>query len=324
MRNHAPSMRAAVIEAPARARINTVKVPEPGEGAVRVRLEGCGVCGSNLAPWEGRPWFNYPLAPGELGHEGWGLVDGLGPNTSRFKIGDRVPMLSYRAYAEYDTAPEESMVRLPPTLDKMPFPGEPPGCAMNVYRRCDIQPGQTVAIIGIGFMGALLTSLISRAGGQVIAISRRPFALELARACGVVETIPMRDHHTIVDCVKGLTNGLGCERVVEAVGQQCPLDLAGELARERGRLVIAGYHQDGPRQGNTQLWNWRGLDVINAHERDPKVYREGMEAATEAVTRGELDPTPLYTHTFELGQISTALNSTRERRDKFLKGLITL
>jgi len=54
--------------------------------------------------------------------------------------------------------------------------------------------------------------------------------------------------------------------VIEAAGQQWPLDLATELTRERGRLIIAGYHQDGPRQINMQLWNWRGLDVINAHE----------------------------------------------------------
>ena len=50
---------------------------------------------------------------------------------------------------------------------------------------------------------------------------------------------------------------------------------------ERGRLVIAGYHQDGPRQVNMQLWNWRGIDVINAHERDPRRYVDGMRAAVD-------------------------------------------
>ncbi|MDB6123170.1 MAG: threonine dehydrogenase [Pedosphaera sp.] len=317
-------MRVAVIDAPGHIRIDRTKKPEPGENAVRVRLEGCGVCGSNLPPWEGRPWFKYPLAPGEPGHEGWGRIDAVGQNVTKFKVGDRVAMLSYRAYAEYDVADEKSMVRIPASMDDKPFPGEPLGCAMNVYRRCDIHPGQTVAIIGIGFMGALLTSLITRAGANVIAISRRPFALELARACGASETISMQDHESIVHHVKNLTNGLGCDRVIEAVGQQWPLDLAGELTRERGRLIIAGYHQDGPRQVNLQLWNWRGLDVINAHERDPKIYVEGMEAAIAAIVQGELNPTPLYTHFFKLDQISSAFNSMQERPDKFLKALITL
>ncbi len=48
---------------------------------------------------------------------------------------------------------------LPPELAGQPFPGEPLGCAMNIFRRSDIQPGQTVAIVGIGFLGALLTRL---------------------------------------------------------------------------------------------------------------------------------------------------------------------
>src|SRR5258707_13578662 len=99
MRNIAPSMLAAVVDAPTRVRIKRVKIPEPDQGAVRVRLEGCGVCGSNLSPWEGRPWFKYPLAPGELGHEGWGWIDALGPNPTQFKVGDRWAGLSSAAYA---------------------------------------------------------------------------------------------------------------------------------------------------------------------------------------------------------------------------------
>src|SRR5437899_12431410 len=113
MRQNAPTMQAAVVEAPTQARIERIKVPEPGANSVRVRLEGCGVCGSNLSPWEGRPWFKYPMAPGELGHEGWGRIDALGPEVTRFKIGDRVALLSYRAYAEYDLPPENAVNRLP-------------------------------------------------------------------------------------------------------------------------------------------------------------------------------------------------------------------
>ena len=126
----------------------------------------------------------------------------------------------------------------------------------------------------------------------MIAVSRRPYSLDVARAFGAAETILMDDHAAVIGAVKELTGGALCERVVEAVGKQGPLDLAGELTAERGRLIVAGYHQDGPRQVNLWLWNWRGLDVINAHERDPKVYVEGMRAAVEAVAAGRLDPEP--------------------------------
>ncbi|EEF57290.1 Alcohol dehydrogenase GroES domain protein [Pedosphaera parvula Ellin514] len=317
-------MRAAVVESPLKIRIDKVPLPVPDVGAVRVRLEGCGVCGSNLSAWEGRPWFNYPLAPGELGHEGWGIVDALGSNTTKFKLGDRVAMLSYRAYAEYDVASEESMVKLPENLRNHLFPGEPLACAINVFRRCRIEPGQNVAIVGIGFMGALLTALAAQSGVNVIAISRRKTALQVAQACGAAEAIPMEDHFRIIDQVNTFTKSQGCDCVIEAVGCQGPLDLAGELTRERGRLVIAGYHQDGPRQINLQLWNWRGLDVINAHERDPAIYLRGMEAAVEAVASGTLNPAPLFTHTYKLEELPEALNAMKNRPDKFMKALITL
>lgn len=319
-----PQMKAAVVEAPNLVRITAVPLPEPGPTEVRVRLEGCGVCGSNLAPWEGRPWFQYPLAPGELGHEGWGLVDACGDRTSKFQRGERVALLSYRAYAEYDVADETNLVALPSVLDRMAFPGEALGCAMNVFNRCEIQPGQNVAIIGVGFLGAVLTALSARAGARVIAISRRAFALETARKLGAQEVIPMDDHGAIIARVKALTSDAGCHRVIEAVGQQWPLDLAGELTAERGRLIIAGYHQDGPRQVNMQLLNWRGIDVINAHERDSQVYAEGIRVAVEAVSNGLLDPAPLFTHEFKLDHLSDALNAMKQRPDKFMKALISL
>lgn len=133
----------------------------------------------------------------------------------------------------------------------------------------------------------------------------------------------MDDHYRVIEEVKQLTGSVGCDRVIEATGFQWPLDLAGELTKERGRLIIAGYHQDGPRQVNMQLWNWRGLDVINAHERDPNVYIEGMRAAADAVASGQLDPRPLYTHRFPLDELPNALDGMSGRAGDFLKAVVT-
>jgi threonine dehydrogenase-like Zn-dependent dehydrogenase len=315
-------MRAAIVAAPGTVRIEDVPKPEPGPGQVRVRLEGCGVCASNLTPWAGPEWMQYPTAPGELGHEGWGVIDAVGPGVAHLAAGDRVAALSFRSYAEYDVADGDAVVRLPPALDGLPFPGEPLGCAMNIFRRSDIQAGQTVAIVGVGFLGAILTRLATDAGARVIAISRRPFSLDLARRMGAAQTIPMADHYAIIEQVKALTGGRFAERVIEAVGKQWPLDLAAELTAEGGKLVIAGYHQDGPRQVNMQLWNWRGIDVINAHERDPAVYAQGVREAVEAVASGRLDPSGLYTHTYPLEGLGEALDATRDRPDGFLKALV--
>lgn len=316
-------MKACVIAAPGRAAMQSLERPQPEPGQVLLRLEGSGVCGSSLPLWEGRQWFDYPQPPGAPGHEGWGRVVALGPGVSGLAEGDRVAALSYRAHAEYDLAAADAVVRLPDSLGDTPVPGEPLGCACNIFARSQIESGQTVAIVGIGFLGALLTQLASHAGARVIALSRRPFALELARGCGAQHTIALQNHQQILDEVKGLTGGRWCERVIEATGLQWPLDLAGELTAERGRLIIAGYHQDGLRQVNLQLWNWRGIDVINAHERDPRAYIEGMRTAVERMVAGVLDPQPLYTHKLPLDRLGEALELTRTRPDGFLKALVT-
>jgi threonine dehydrogenase-like Zn-dependent dehydrogenase len=316
-------MQACVIAAPGRAALQTLEPPEPGTGQVLLRLEGSGVCASSLPLGEGREWFNYPQPAGAPGHEGWGRVAALGAGVSGLHVGDRVAALTYRAHAEYDLAAADAVVRLPAQLGDAAVPGEPLGCACNIFKRSGIEAGQTVAIVGIGFLGALLTQLASHAGARVVALSRRPFALELARRCGAEHTIALDDHYKILEQVKGLTDGRWCERVIEATGLQWPLDLAGEMTAERGRLIIAGYHQDGLRQVNMQLWNWRGIDVINAHERDPRAYIEGMRTAVDLMVEGVLDPAPLYTHKLPLDRLGEALELTRTRPDGFLKALVT-
>lgn len=314
--------RSAVIARPGTLRLDERALPEPGPGQVRIRLEGSGLCGSNLPVWEGREWFDYPQAPGAPGHEGWGVIDAVGPAVDGLPVGTRVAALSYRAFADYDIAEATAVVALPPSLRGVPFPGEPLGCAMNVFRRAAIEPGQTVAIIGIGFLGALLTQLCTRAGARVVALSRRDYALEVARACGAELAIRLASHEAVVAQVTRTTGEL-CERVIECAGLQDTLDVATQLTRVRGRLVIAGYHQDGLRAVNMQLWNWRGIDVINAHEREPLVYVAGIRAAVDAVSAGVLDPAPLYTHRFPLDRLDHAFELARRRPDGFLKALVT-
>src|SRR5205085_8191991 len=82
------------------------------------------------------------------------------------------------------------------------------------------------------------------------------------------------------------------ECVIECAGTQAALDRASELVAERGRLVVAGYHQDGLRTVDMQSWNWRGIDVVNAHERDPLVYVDAMPPAGPAGLRLDPPPTP--------------------------------
>jgi threonine dehydrogenase-like Zn-dependent dehydrogenase len=232
-------------------------------------------------------------------------------------------MLSSHAYQDYDIAMADRVIKLPSALDNVVFPGEPLGCAMNIFKRSRIASGETVAIVGIGFLGALLTMLATNAGARVFAISRRA-SLSTVRQFGAAENIQFTNSKEVLDRVMDLTDGGGCDCVIEAAGKQQSLDLASELTCERGRLVIAGYHQDGKRKIDLQLWNWRGLDVINAHERDPAVYLNGMSEAIEAIESGAIDPAPLYTHRFRLDELPQAFRTLTRCGEGFTKALIIL
>lgn len=292
-------MRAAVVDAPGEVTVERHSTREPGDGEVVVRIEGCGVCASSLPVWEGRPWFRYPLEPGAPGHEGWGVETASG---------GRVAVLSYHAFAEYEVVPAEDVIPLPPELDGAPFPGEALGCAINVFARSGVRSGDTVAVVGAGFLGLLLVQLCVGAGARTLAISRRGSSQELARAFGAETPAAPPEE--------------GCDVVIEAAGAQATLDQAARLCRVRGRLVVAGYHQDGRRTVDLQLWNWRGLDVVNAHERDPARYRAGVRAAAAAVAAGQLDPAPLYTHILPLDRTAEAFELARTRPDGFVKALV--
>lgn len=315
------TMRAAVLAGPREVRFEDVPMPDPGPGQVRVRVEGCGVAAMNALPWGGRSSPTYPMEPGTPGHEAWGVVDVLGDAVQGLADGTRVAFLGRHGFAEFDLADANHVVPLPAHLDEMPFPGEPLGCAMNIITRSDIEHTHTVAIVGAGFIGTLVAECAAHTGARVIAISRRNTPLERARAAGAAETLRLDDPGRVTRQVMARTGGRGCDRVIECVGRQESLDLAGALVAERGRLVVAGHH-DGPRAVDMQRWNDRGIDVINAHARDPHTCVAGIRAAVRAVTAGRLHPAPLYTHVYPLEQLAHAFAMLEQRPEGFMKALV--
>lgn len=274
--------RAAVLAGPGRTLVAERPVSEPRPGEVLVHVEGCGVCGSSLPLWEGRPWFTYPVAPGAPGHEVWG----------RTEDDRRVTGLSGHGFAEFDVLRENELVELPAELDDVPFPGEAFGCAVNVVRRANVRTDEAIAVVGMGFLGTVVAKLCEVRGARVTAV-RRGEAPEGEFA-----------------------------RVIEAAGTQASLDTAARLVATGGTLVIAGYHQDGLRTVDLQSWNWRGLDVVNAHERDPQVALEGIEEAVRLASSGELDVAGLVTDTFRLEELHEAFAAASRRRPGFLKAVV--
>lgn len=310
------------MEAPGKMAIHTSDLPEPGDEEVRVKLEGSGVCTSSVPLWQGRDWFRYPLAAGSPGHEGWGIIDAVGKNVKGLHIRQRVTGLMYHTHATHDVAHQDMLVKLPDFLDDRPFPGEPLGCAMNIFERSNINKGDTVAVVGCGFLGLMLIQLAKSLEAKVIAVSKREFSLQMARSCEADHLVKMDDHHQVIEKIRELTDGNFCPRVIECTGKEWPLNLAVQLTGFNGKLIVAGFHQDGMRNIDLQTLNWRGIDMINAHERDPEQYIRGIKNAIVAIQTGTLDPFPLFTHTFPLEETEKAYQNLVQRPDGFIKALV--
>lgn len=202
--------------------------------------------------------------------------------------GRRVAALSFHGFAELDVASCETLVELPRELDGLPFPGEALACAVNVVRRAGARPEDRVAVVGMGFLGTAVTQILGE-------------ATEVRRDSGVRGAFDV---------------------VIEAAGTQASLDTASGLVAAGGRLVVAGFHQDGPRTVDLQSWNWRGLDVVNAHERDPARYVAGMREAARLAVNGVIDLERLVTHRLPLRRVAEAFELARTRPPGFVKAVV--
>lgn len=177
-------------------------------------------------------------------------------------------------------------------------------------------------LVGAGFMGALLLQFVTRLGAaRVSVIDPRPTARALARQLGADSVLDPGENDPL-KAILFLTEGAGADVVIEATGNQPGLDLAATLTRTRGRLVIYGYHQGGTRTIDAQLWNLRGLDVVNAHQRSDHDYMNGMHAGINMLKHRKLDMTPLVTHRFPLEQIAEAFALAQKRPEGFVKAII--
>jgi threonine dehydrogenase-like Zn-dependent dehydrogenase len=306
-------VKALQMQAPRQPRLVDVPTPELSAGDVLIRVEACGVCGSDLNAWRGVPGIAYPLAPGAPGHEVCGEVVELGQSVSTLHPGVCVTGLASSGFAEYTVAKASELIELPPGSPEVLL-GEPLACAMNVVRRAGLEPGERLAVVGFGYLAALCVQLLLGAPREWLAFSRRESARQLAGHLGAATAYDYDGFPSNLDDTFDI--------VIEAGGSQQTLDCATKLVGHCGRLVIAGYHADGPRSVNMQSWNWKGIDVINAHQRDPRLYLTGLQEALALVHQHHLPIGPLITHQWPLDQSAEALAAADQHPPDYVKGVI--
>jgi len=189
------------------------EIPEPGPGQVRIKVQACGICHSDVLVTEGvLPWIQYPRVPG---HEVAGIVDEVGPGVTMWKTGQRVGIgwhgghdgtcrecrrgdfrncrnvkvtgISYDGgYQQYMVAPMEALVPIPEGLsDVEAAPLLDAGITTyNALRNSGAMPGDLVAVQGIGGLGHLGLQFASKFGYNVAAIGRGSENAVLAKKLG--------------------------------------------------------------------------------------------------------------------------------------------
>lgn len=314
-------MKQSILIEPQHSQLEERPIPQVGPNDVLIKVNACGVCASELHAWLG----DEGPYPRELGHEVSGEVVETGREVEGIVPGMAVTGLFQRGFAEYTMAPYPNVTPIPEGIDYDVALGEPISCVISAVRRTRIELGDTVAIIGLGFMGLLMLQAVQMRGpARIIGIDVRDEVLEMAHCLGVDETMKPEQ---ISDALK-LTNWdqlgkrHGVDVVIEATGTQAGLALAGQMAREHGVLAILGYHQGGLRQVDMELWNWKALEVVNAHERRAAFQMDCMRRGLNLLTAGKLQVTPLVTHRFGLDQVDDAFQTLLTKPAGFVKAVI--
>ena len=306
------------VVAPRRSQLHEVPTPEPAPDHVVIRVDVSGVCSSELHAWASGP----RSTPTCLGHEVVGTVQNAGERVERWRPGDIVTGLMSQGFSQFVTAREDHLLRVPAGIPAESALGEPIGCLVNAARRTRIELGDRIAIVGLGYMGLGMLELCHLAGPSfVMGVDMRPEALDLARELGADDVrepaeigeadLDGRDHPE-----------QGFDVVIEATGTQRGLDLAGRLVRQHGILSIVGYHQGVARSVDMEAWNFKAIDVINAHVRRTADRMESMKIGLDLVSAGRLDFGRLVTHRYGLDEVDRAFADLEAKPPGFVKAVV--
>lgn len=314
-------MRYSQLIAPQRSEVAESENREPGDGQVAVCVSVCGVCAAELHPWD----TGVSRYPRRLGHEPVGVVEAVGPGVERFAVGDRVTGLFLEAFSDRSIVPEDMLMHVPEGLEDENALGEPLACLVNAQRRTPIELADRVALIGLGYMGLGMLQLLKLRGpSKIVAIDVREEARQHALELGADEVYhpsEVPDEYLLTRW-EDWESDRGLDVVVEASGTQPGLTLAGKMVRAHGVLSILGFHQGGDRQVDVEMWNWKAIDVVNAHVRRSEDLLESMRIGLELEAKGLINLGRLVTHRFGLEEVDQAYTALRDKPEGFIKAVV--
>jgi len=325
--------------------IEDLPVPEPRPGEVVIRVAACGLCHTDLHYLDhGVATFKSP--PIVLGHEAAGTITRIGAGVSGVAEGDRVLAPSVwscghcrycragrenlctdlvmpgnhtnGAFAEFLAVPAKELVRLPASipLDRACIIADAVSTPFHaVKRRGRVRAGDTVAVVGCGGVGLNVVQCAAVAGATVIAVDLSEERLQLARRLGARHAINPGKTDRVDKDVRKLTDG-GVDVAFEVVGNPKTIDLAFNLIRKGGRLVVIGFSHD-PAPINVGKLMFYELELVGSLGCGAGEYPE----IVSLVEAGRITLDPIVSGTVTLDRINDGFD--RLRRGEGVRWVVT-
>lgn len=339
-------MKAAVLEKVRELRLKDVPVPKPKDNEVLIKVEVCGICGTDIKLYKGDYTANFPVI---LGHEFSGEIVEVGKETRDLRVGDRIVVdpnepcgkchwcksgrptfcenmpaygvLSNGAFAEYIVVGEKGTYKIPDALDyEVASFCEPVSCAIHCIDRAIVKLGETVTVIGGGAMGQILLQLAKNAGAsKLIMITRSQWKLDMAKNFGATHLIRAQKEDA-AECIKDITNGLGSDVVIEAIGSPKTVEQAFGLAKKLGRVVIFGLT---PEKEKASFIPFdllsKELSILGAW-----VNPYTFSRAIDILASHQINLNPIISKKLSLDEIMEGFKSMMEKPEGFMKALIKI
>lgn len=289
---------------------------------VRRALEKAGKEGF-LSVW--REAMNRLDEPVPLGYSSCGEVIGVGEGVSHLSAGDRVACMGagFAGHGEVVWVPERLCAKIPEGVDwdEAAF-GMVGGIALHGVNNARIVPGDRVAVIGLGLLGLLTVQMVKARGAQAIGVDVDPAKVALAKGLGA--------HHAFLNSiqeeVENLTRGRGADRVIVTASSNDtgPMDLAAQIARARGRIVLVGVCA--LTLDRKAFWE-KELELTVSKAAGPGSLGENagengarqlLEEYLMLVASKEIQMKPLITHRFRFDEALKAYAGLISGRDRYI------
>lgn len=349
------TMRAAVTRDWNDIRIEEVPVPALEPGEVLVRVGACGICGTDLKIVAGVYKGSWPPAlPFIQGHEWAGTVAALGDGVMGLQVGDRVAAENHKgcgmcancrrgrynlcevarskgrayklyghsaqgAFADYAARPAGLLHKLPDAVSFEEGTIVNQGAlGLHAIRRCRIEPGDTVAVIGPGLVGLITVQLAKAVGATRVIMAGRAPRLELAKELGADDVVDISQTNT-VEGIRAFTHGNGADCAFECAGAPESVIASIHCVKRGGRVALVGLTGNKEVAFNTDRIALDEVDVFGVRS-SPNAYPELINL----IAAGKVNVKKLVSRVYPLEQISDALDAFRKREGGAIRMVIKI